>query len=141
MERKKNEGSAFFGSLTKCYTIPMFSSFSIPGFLVEETVGSIVHFPLWWYGEGLLDALRWMGRSLSYRFRAYQLGLWMTHLFTPMYGQYDVASQFISAVVRIAVVIGRCIALLFEAFAYSLLILAWIAAPALFLLLIFRHLV
>lgn len=103
-------------------------------FIVIDTAGSLLRFPIWWYGEGLIKILVWIRQKLVYRLRAYGFGLWLRNFFVPMYGQYDIAGRVVSVFMRFIVLVGRAIAFLAEAFAYSMLLLAWVVLPALSLI-------
>lgn len=96
---------------------------------VSDLLGSVFRFPLWWYTDGLMSVLRWVGRSLAYRWRGYAIGLWMRNFFTPMYGAYDWAGRLISVIMRAVVIIARCIALLIEALLYVAVVFVWFFAP------------
>ncbi len=111
--------------------------------LVGETIGSVLHFPIWWYTEGFVEAARWSWRGLNYRWRSAGLTVWLQNLFVPMYGQYDWSGRAISLFMRIVVLIFRLISIFVEAIGYLLLLICWALAPALslvfFLEAVLRH--
>jgi hypothetical protein len=103
-------------------------------FVLSETVGSVLRFPMWWYSDGLLRLAKWVVRKLNYRWRAYSFVIWIRNLFVPMYGQYDWSGRLVSFIMRVVVLIGRGIGLFFEAFAYLVLAFAYVLTPPLALI-------
>lgn len=103
-------------------------------FVLSETVGSVLRFPMWWYSDGLLRLAKWVVRQLDYRWRAYSFAIWIRNLFVPMYGQYDWSGRLVSFVMRVVVLIGRGIGLFFEAFAYLVLTFVYVLVPPLALI-------
>ena len=100
-----------------------------PKFLIADILGSVLRFPMWWYGEGIVHLSGWIARQLAFRWKSYGFVIWMKNLFVPMYGQYDLAGRLVSFVMRIAVLIGRAIGLFVEAVGYLVVLLAYVAAP------------
>ncbi len=98
-------------------------------FVFSETIGSVLRFPLWWYTDGLAKLGAWIVRELKYRWKAYAFAIWIQNMFVPMYGQYDWSGRLVSFIMRIVVLIGRGIALTFEACAYVALMIAYLLAP------------
>jgi len=100
-----------------------------PKFLISDLLGSVLRFPLWWYGDGIVHLVGWMAGKLAFRWKSYGFVIWMQNLFVPMYGQYDWAGRLVSFVMRIVVLIGRAIGFLVEAIGYLVLLFAYVAAP------------
>ncbi|KAA0205674.1 hypothetical protein EDM68_05055 [Candidatus Uhrbacteria bacterium] len=98
-------------------------------FVVSETIGSVLRFPMWWYTDGLAKLGAWIVRELEYRWKAYAFSIWIKNMFVPMYGQYDWSGRLVSFIMRVVVLIGRGIALAFEAVAYVALAVAYLLAP------------
>lgn len=98
-------------------------------FVVSETIGSVMRFPLWWYTDGLMNLGAWIVRELEYRWKAYAFAIWIRNIFVPMYGQYDWSGRLVSFVMRLVVLVGRGIALIIEALAYFFLALLYVIAP------------
>lgn len=103
-------------------------------FVLSETIGSLLRFPMWWYSDGLLKLSQWILRQLNYRWRAYSFVIWIQNLFVPMYGQYDWSGRLVSFVMRIVVLIGRGIGLCFEALSYVVLLFVYVLTPPLALI-------
>ena len=100
-----------------------------PKFLIADLLGSVLRFPLWWYGEGIVRLFGWVAGQLAFRWKSYGFVIWIQNLLVPMYGQYDWSGRLVSFVMRIVVLIGRAIGLLVEAIGYLVLLLAYAAAP------------
>jgi hypothetical protein len=98
-----------------------------------DLFGSVVWFPVWWYTVGLKRVVLRSVQAIQFRVREYGLAIWIKNLFVPMYGQYDFVGRLISVLVRIAVLVGRFVALAIESLLYLLLLLLWVLAPVLFL--------
>ena len=69
----------------------------------------------------------------------YGIQIWLKNFFVPMYGQTDLAGRLVSVWMRCVVLVGRLSAIAVEAVLRAIGILAWIAAPILFLLLAFAN--
>lgn len=111
-------------------------------FAFSETFGSALRFPVWWYTDGFMKLFAWIGRELSYRWKAYAFAIWIRNIFVPMYGQYDWSGRLVSFVMRVVVLFGRGFALVVEAFAYLLLAIVYaLALPACVVLILLSLLV
>lgn len=103
--------------------------FSLAAAFVQEEFVAFVHYPIWWYSQGFLGLLHWVQDGLRYRWRKYALGLWLTHLTTPMYGEYSIWGRVVSFLMRIVMVTGRSIAWIAEALVYALILFVWLVWP------------
>lgn len=92
---------------------------------VRRDLTSVVTFPLWWYGDGLLGVLAWMRASLQAEWRALGIGLWTRSLFLPMYGVTDISGRVISVVARLFVIFGRAVWWLAHAVVYAAGVVLW----------------
>ena len=102
-----------------------------------DLAGSIVRFPVWWFGTGFVGLLGWMRRELQFRWKSYGFAIWMHNFFVPMYGQHDWTGRLVSIFMRFVVLIGRLIALAAEVLGYAALTALWLMAlPILFFLLV-----
>jgi len=97
--------------------------------LFVDLAGSIVWFPVWWYTRGLQRVINAAYTAIGYRIRAYAFGVWIRNFFVPMYGLHDWTSRLISVFMRLVVLIGRCIGLVFEILLYAVGIAAWVLLP------------
>lgn len=112
---------------------------SVAVFFLWDTLGSVIRFPLWWYGAGWRGVMNWCGRSLRYQWKATNIVLWLKNFFVPMYGMYDWTSRLISIAMRFFVILGRLIAFLLSSLVYGLVILTWVLAPLAFLFLLLEN--
>ncbi|HEU0050958.1 MAG TPA: hypothetical protein VFQ60_02785 [Patescibacteria group bacterium] len=101
---------------------------SVIRFFLLDLLGSVLHFPFWWYTDGFQIVLQWIKRSLIFRWKSFSLTIWIKNLFVPMYGQYDLVGRLVSIFMRIVVLIGRLIFLFVEALLYTVLALLWLLA-------------
>lgn len=83
------------------------------GKISAQVLFDIVYFPLWWYSFGFFRFLKILGSFLKERWLIIGAGVWLKNLFTPMYGQSDIASRLISFFIRLFQIIFRFIAFLF----------------------------
>ena len=73
--------------------------------------------------------LEWAQEGLQYSWKEKALSLWARNLFTPMYGDRTWSGRALSVVMRLAVIIGRLISFLVQAWAYLVLLFGWVALP------------
>ncbi len=78
-----------------------------------QTILDIAYFPLWWYSQGLLKVLRFLKSFLLQKEKSLAFLVWVKNIFTPMYGQRDVAGFLISFFMRLVQIIFRGLVLLF----------------------------
>ncbi len=124
-----------FNSKIFCYTGVVEShTKQLSKLLLVDLLGSFLWFPLWWYTTGLEKVARYFWQSLLYRSSSYGLRIWIRNFFVPMYGQSDIQGKVVSVFMRLIVLVGRSLALAFEAAIYVLGLCLWIVAPAFFLL-------
>lgn len=98
-----------------------------------DLVGSVVWFPVWWYTRGIEKITASFVRAIRYRVQSYALRIWIRNFFVPMYGQHDWTSRLISVFMRFVVLVFRIIELAVESAVYALGVVAWGAAPVIFL--------
>lgn len=113
---------------------------SVLGYVFLDLVGSVLRFPIWWYTTGLMGTVRWVGRSLAFRWRSYDIALWIRFFFVPMYGSYDWTGRFVSVIMRFAVIVARMIGFAVETVCSLLLLVLWVIALPTFLWFFLRSL-
>jgi hypothetical protein len=113
---------------------------SVAGYLVFDLLGSLVRFPVWWYGQGLHDVIEWAKDGLVYRWRNYALKLWLKNILVPMYGQYDLTGRLVSVFMRLVIVIARFVAWFAEFLVYVFVLFVWLAAPVGFVVMLLLNL-
>lgn len=99
-------------------------------FLAVDVVGAVVYFPVWWYTVGALKALRWCWGRLSGAATAFGFGIWIRNLFTPMYGQRDIAGRLISFFMRLVTIVFYALILAVLAVLLAVLAVLWLVIPA-----------
>lgn len=99
-------------------------------FVIWDVALDFVRMPVWWYtgglrlaGRGLWNAWREMEKRLS-------LGVWLKHLFVPMYGYRDWQSRLISFFVRLVLLVAKLFVVLVWSVILIVLFGAWLILPA-----------
>lgn len=105
-----------------------------------DIIKSILYFPFWWYGRGLIETLQSGFGQIKYRWQILGVGVWVKYWFVPMYGQRDIAGRFISIFMRTINIIIRGFLFLILAIFYILLMLLKILLPIFFVFLLFWQL-
>lgn len=96
---------------------------------LEDILGSIIWFPIWWYTTGFQIVLQSAERSIVYRMRSLGLRIWIKNFFVPMYGQNDLVGRLVSIWMRFVVLIGRGIVLVAELILCACGLVLWGIAP------------
>ena len=105
----------------------------VTGSLIRDVsldfIREILYFPIWWYSVGLLRAAKFFWQRIKNMEVRLGVGVWVKNIFTPMFGQRDIAGVLISFFMRIFQIIVRTIVL----FLWSVIVLLgffiWIALP------------
>lgn len=100
-------------------------------FVAVDVIGAILYFPVWWYTAGARKAARWCVSRLSGAAVSFGIGVWIKNLFTPMYGQRDIAGRIISFFMRLVTIFFYSFLLLLLVAVMALLFGLWLAVPAL----------
>jgi hypothetical protein len=93
---------------------------------IWENIYNVFSFPFWWYGRGLKQMFWIFGNSLKKADDLLGVWLWMSHLFTPMYGQRDIQGRIISFFMRLIQLIARMFAFIFWFFFVFILFILWL---------------
>ncbi len=100
-------------------------------YVAVEILWDIVYFPIWWYTKGLARIWQYARDSALFHIvRRLGLGIWMKSMFKPMYGDYTKEGRIISFFMRIVVLIWKLIATFMWLILLFVLIIVWIALPA-----------
>lgn len=91
-----------------------------------QTAREFLLLPLWWYTSGLSTVFVWVRETMQSIVRSFGLGIWMKHLFVPMYGDTTFVGRFISFGIRLAVIVGKSIAVGILAFLLSGLFIVYL---------------
>lgn len=106
------------------------NNFLIYGLKVfTDLVREILYFPLWWYTGGLYKLAVFLSEFVIEKQKSIGLAVWAKNIFTPMYGQTDMAGKLISFVIRLIQVIFRSAAMLFWLALALLFVIAWVVLP------------
>lgn len=92
-------------------------------------IGDIMYFPIWWYTRGILLTFSYIQDGIRMANEQFVPWLWFTHLFVPMYGQYDWQGRIMSVFIRTLNVCVRSMALILWSVIVVLLGLLWISLP------------
>ncbi len=76
-------------------------------------------FPVWWYGKGLAECLKWLLTSISSVSNSLAIRVWMKNLFVPMYGDTSAAGRAISFFIRLVMILVRGVGIIL----YSILLI------------------
>lgn len=72
-----------------------------------ELGGDVLRFPAWWYGKGLIRAVKYALEFIQGYARTLGVSVWVKNIFTPMFGRYDWQSRIISVFMRLVNIVGR----------------------------------
>jgi hypothetical protein len=109
-------------------------------FVLKDIVWSIVYFPIWWYTAGALNVLKQIGTEVGGFVRAYNLRILLRFMFTPMYGQNDIAGRLISLYVRMGHFLILSVYSVLYISILLLLFAIWITLPIVILYNVLFHL-
>ena len=98
----------------------------------------IIMFPVWWYTSGLWKVLVVLYHSFDDARISLAPGLWMKHVFTPMFGQRDLEGRLMSIFMRIVNIIGRSLMLFIWIWILVFFACVWLVLPVLLVYLIIR---
>jgi hypothetical protein len=96
-----------------------------------DVLGGVLGAPVFWYGQGLVDAAKYCGRLIARRWKTLGLGVWIVNIFVPMYAQRDIAGTLISVAMRLFQIIVRGIAMVLWTALVIVLFAAYVAIPIL----------
>jgi hypothetical protein len=99
-------------------------------YIFVEVLWDIVYFPIWWYTKGLARVARYCWQSVyTQAKRRLALGVWLSSMFKPMYGDYTVEGRIISGVMRFFVLIWKLILLVLWMIVLFAVLVLWIILP------------
>ncbi len=97
--------------------------------LVLEFLFDFIYAPLWWYTAGIVRAGRFSARMIAAGNAQFAPGVWIAHIFVPMFGQYDWQGRLVSFFVRLVNVCVRSVFLLCWVIVSCVTFLLWIVLP------------
>ncbi len=97
--------------------------------VVVDILGSIGHFPFWWYTKGFKMATIFVFGKISDAEKALAIRIQLRYLFKPMYADYTKSGRAISVVMRL-IVLGFKSVIMAVALVFWLIVLViWITLP------------
>lgn len=96
-----------------------------------ELLKDVLYFPFWWYGRGLILIGRRAWSFVVYENRIWGPGVWLRHLFVPMFGLHDWQGRLISLFMRVFQVLFRSFLMLVYIIIAFLLLASWLLWPLL----------
>ena len=100
-------------------------------FIGVDLIGDVLYYPVWWYTKGLINTARACVRSVAAQEERLGVSIWISNIFTPMFGQYDWEGRLISFFARVVQIIVRGVALLVWAVLILGLVIVWLLLPLL----------
>ncbi|MEI8360645.1 MAG: hypothetical protein WCG01_00740 [bacterium] len=97
--------------------------------LLYNNLLNLAIFPLWWYSIGFFGAIKFVFEFLSHRESSLGLLVWVTNLFTPMFGQTDIFSRLISLFIRSLQIAFRGSIMMVWVFLSLLFLAGWLVLP------------
>ncbi len=79
--------------------------------ILLDTLREILYFPVWWYTKGLGKAANFSWQKIKNMEIRLGVRIWIANIFTPMFGQRDIAGVLISFFMRVFQIIIRSLAL------------------------------
>ncbi len=76
-------------------------------FVLVDVILEIFYFPVWWYFGGFKKTISFCWKKIKAGEKRLALGIWIKNIFTPMYGQRDIAGRIISFFIRVAQIFVR----------------------------------
>ena len=108
--------------------------------LARDVFWPILTFPFWWYGAGLVSAVRFVLRELVVWSQRLSLRLLGRSMFKPMYGDYTKTGRAISLVLRLLIFVVRLAAFVLWMVVLVCIFAQYLTFPALTLWLFIRSL-
>lgn len=97
--------------------------------LILDYVAEILYFPIWWYGQGLVNTLEYFSNGIIEANRYTGLSLLLKNLFKPMFAQYDRQGRIISFFMRLVLLVYKSLTFFLMAAFYLVTLIFWQALP------------
>jgi hypothetical protein len=99
-------------------------------YIFIEVLWDIIYFPMWWYTKGTARIGRYCLESAQVQIkRRLALGVWISNIFKPMYGDYTIEGRIISGFMRLVVLVWKLIQMIVWLCFLVVLFLAWLILP------------
>lgn len=107
-------------------------------FVAIELIGDILYFPIWWYSRGAKKFFIFFWQKIVSMQSGLGVSVWLTNIFTPMYGQADLAGRIISFFIRLFQVVIRFIILIIGSLVLTITFVIWLLLPVIVAYQIYR---
>ena len=108
---------------------------------VKASVIDVVIAPVWYYTGGVVVMYRWLIDSITGAWHMMAVGLWVRHIFTPMFQQHDWQGRIISFFMRLVQIVVRLIGFIILAVALATVFVGFICVPLVLVGVLFTQLV
>lgn len=98
-------------------------------FVLQDVLGDVLRFPVWWYSVGLLGFVGWAGGRVNQAWHNLGIGAWISHIFSPMYGQRDWQGRIISFFARLLIIFARLVGFVLYSAVFLVLCAVWVCLP------------
>lgn len=110
-------------------------------FLIHELILEILHFPVWWYSEGLVLAWRRLERQWMAGVDRTGIRFLLINMGKPMYSDYTRSGRIISFFFRIFLLGWALITMGLWSFVVLVIFAIWITAPLFAIAMLVRQIV
>jgi hypothetical protein len=110
------------------------------GNIVNEVVGEVIRFPVWWYSAGLVHTIKTLFGVWRNYARRLAVGVWARNILVPMYGQYNFQGRLISVFIRSVQIFIRSLLLFFAALIILAVFALYAALPIISITMVIFHL-
>ncbi|NCO23158.1 hypothetical protein GW896_00625 [Candidatus Kuenenbacteria bacterium] len=104
------------------------SIFILKSFIFDP-IFTVLYFPFWWYGPGLLKRAKGLAKRIKNLSHDLALKIMFINLLRPMFGEYSRSGRIISFFMRCVLLIWRLILFSLGVIFFVLLFLIWIFLP------------
>jgi len=110
-------------------------------FLLRETLGELVYFPVWWYSVGLRTFSSWLWREWVEVEERLSIRILLKNIGRPMYADYSRSGRIISFFFRIILILVRGFVLLLWSGVELILLLLWVGIPLVAISMLVRQII
>lgn len=108
-------------------------------FILRETLGELLYFPVWWYSIGFFAFVRTLWREWQAVAERLALRILLKNMLRPMYADYTRSGRIISFFFRIFLVLVNGLVLAIWTAVELVLMAAWLLVPVLAAALLIRQ--
>ena len=108
-------------------------------FIFLDIIGDFIYWPVWWYTVGLKDRFVLAWQQIREMWCSLAVGLWLRHIFTPMYADYTLLGRLISFPIRLLVLAWKFFWFILWFVLIMSIIALWIFGPLFIIYMIGSH--